>query len=265
MYPRAISDGEISAIQKELETDNETAAALALQLQPAVLEAVGHVLQDEAVALATGFFRQAPRAQVAERDLNPHVHSFELVTEPAGAWVFAWAAFQDITLEEAPMWIIPGSHRLSEELHRDIHDLLERERPGAHAKLREGFAKRPEERELGSILAEYHEAFRRRLAMEIRSPRPVLLEKGDVVLFDPALIHGTLPWRSDVERPLRLSAVTRYAGRSATLYAFAPWARNAEREERLKLPARYLQIRGREVYEDYVGTRLGLLGVRRPQ
>ena len=246
-------------------TESQRAAHPA-QFAPSVIAAVRRVLGDVPVPLTTTFHAIAPypRGRAGALPLNPHTHNLELITDPIERFVFVWLALQDIALEQGPMWVSPGSHHRLQDLQRRVHDELSRADPGYLKRLERGRHRPVLPGERPALLEPDHAVLRRILEPEVIDVKPVLIRKGDAVLFHPALLHGTMPpaQRDGGDEPVfRLSCVTWYVGRSCKLYANPPWAREPHIESRYRLPDRYLETHCGRVYDGYTAARLRALNL----
>ncbi len=89
-----------------------------------------------------------------------HQDSWYLDTEPAGGVVGVWYALEDIQADCGPFFVVSGSHK---------HGLINRSEFPVHEQ----------------FVAEVQ-----RVMNTFDAPKPMLLNKGDIILWHPFLIHG---------------------------------------------------------------------------
>ena len=132
-----------------------------------------------------------------------------------------WFALEAIKADAGPMWIEPGSHMRNRALFDDVL--------AAEPSLREAL---DELRRSGAPHAEWMRwgAGMQQVMTELLEARiddgagervPVLLEAGDLLLFDSALTHGTMiPVDPGATR---WSLLARYQGRHTREYGWPTW------------------------------------------
>ena len=123
-----------------------------------------------------------------EKSREPHSDTVMLFRDPPEKVCRAWCALEDIDLECGVFYVIPGTHRsvrplLYEDVLRSDPEILDRLRA-----YRAGSDIEWHDNRL--IWGKVCEATAARIAGMPR--RPFAINKGDVVLFDPNAIHGTM-------------------------------------------------------------------------
>lgn len=178
-------------------------------------------LVSQGLPLKYSLFRQL-RDSSSEPARNAHVHHYSHV-EPAKACVMTWLALEDIAPESGPMWVCPGSHKDNETLFDRVlaadpslqQDLaLLRAEGGEYGRWTRWFSKM--QARMTDILEDEIAADRR---------VPILVRAGDMVLFDPALSHGT----REPDDPLRTrwSLIAKFQGKHAIERSWATWFGNS--------------------------------------
>ncbi|WP_409346059.1 phytanoyl-CoA dioxygenase family protein [Paenibacillus sp. MBLB4367] len=153
--------------------------SLQMMKLPIVRGALAQVLGDEAVGVQSMYFYKEPGSpgQAAHQDY------YYIKNEP-NTLTAAWVAMEYTNEENGCLWVIPGSHRLGLLPHGAVKNLQEHE-------------------------AWTHEAEGIDLSKEI----PVVLDKGDILIFDSLLVHSSTRNRSD---RWRLSYVCHYIRHDST-------------------------------------------------
>ncbi len=160
---------------------------------------------------------------------NAHVHHYSHI-EPARGCVLAWLALEDVLEEAGPMWVCPGSHKINTRLFDDLlaanpnlkDELAQlRDRGGPYVVWVDWFTRMQEV--MTNMIEE---------SIEPEKRIPILIKHGDLVLFDPALSHGTMP-PADLEKT-RWSIVAKYQGRNAIERSWASWLGHSVYESALK-------------------------------
>lgn len=157
----------------------------------------------------------------------PHIDSIFFYTEPMDAMAGAWFALEDVHPDAGPLFYYEGSHRWPFTRGEDI--------VRAHPELWERVAKARENRDHPETQALVNELGRRwteelqsRIARMGAKPVPVLIRKGDCLLWHAQLVHGGLP-RNDPALSRR-SMVFHYIGRHARLYSFSDFFLSSNQE-----------------------------------
>jgi len=183
------------------------------------------LMEDEPALMSQNIpFRYGPaHSSFMERgrplDRNAHVHHYSHI-EPERACVMAWLALEDIVEEAGPMWVAPGSHLIN----KGLFDNILAENPDLDKEL---IALRCSGADyitgwvnwftrMQSIMTERLED-----SIPKRERIPILIGQGDIVLFDPALSHGTIP-PTNLDRT-RWSIVAKYKGQKALEWSWASW------------------------------------------
>jgi hypothetical protein len=214
--------------QRVTQLDERLPGRRRLQLSLSACEVLTTLMADEPVLLSEAVpfryspSRSRPKGDAPGRDpvRNAHVHHYSHC-EPVCGSVMGWLALEDITPAAGPMWVDPGSHKRNVAL---FDELLAAHPPlaGSLARLRERGA--PYEvwgdwmMRLQSVITDELE---RRIDEGGGERLLVLVGAGDLVLFDSALTHGTLP-PSNLDAT-RWSMVARYQGRHTVERSWASW------------------------------------------
>ena len=124
-----------------------------------------------------------------EKSREPHSDTVLLFRDPPDKVCRAWCALEDIDPECGTLYVVPGTHRgvrpaLYEDVLRADPEIL-----GTLRTYPEGAA--IERHDNRFIWGKICEATTTRVAGMPR--QPFAIGKGDVVLFDPNAIHGTMP------------------------------------------------------------------------
>lgn len=129
--------------------------------------------------------------------VGSHIHADSLnttITDPPQSELRIWAALEDVDPSSGPIYLYPKSHRL---ISGGIREEMLDENPGYHDWLRFNFRPHTEEsKRFGAHMIEKIEAglFRHRLERVVPE-----LQKGDALIFDLAIIHGSC----DAQSPQR--------------------------------------------------------------
>lgn len=130
---------------------------------PVVRGALAQVMGDEAVCVQSMYFYKEPGSpgQAAHQD-------YYYIKDDPKSMVAAWIAMEELVDEEnGCLWVIPGTHRLGLLPHGQVKNLEEHE-------------------------AWTHETE----GVDLTQQVPVVMEKGDILLFHELLIHSSFKNRS---------------------------------------------------------------------
>jgi ectoine hydroxylase-related dioxygenase (phytanoyl-CoA dioxygenase family) len=213
--PARASSGVLAAWAELLEAKDWV---LNVQLAPKVHQALEDILEDEPVGRWSHFVFQSPGTLPQFRDSaeTAHVHNLGLDSDPRGKVIIGWTPVDDVSPDAGPMWIVPGSHKrfsqFSDELFAAnpvlLNELQEMWRQGAPAEQWQAWTLRCEDRSK-PIFSQF-------LSLSGNARQPVLLKKGDLLLFSPALLHGTCIARSP-EIPRR-AIISQYQAANCQLW-----------------------------------------------
>ncbi|HEY4090689.1 MAG TPA: phytanoyl-CoA dioxygenase family protein [Luteibacter sp.] len=154
----------------------------------------------------TGFFH---------RNTPPHNDSLDLRVSKAGTEVRLWYALEDIHPDAGPMYVLPGTHAsVSMLLEEAVND----ERPDLVGLLREqmGETSATAFYEATLPLWRYVKQTKFGHAAQSVALQPLLLKKGDAVVFRSDLVHGTC--HCNQPGLTRSYAVSYWSSRSAEWY-----------------------------------------------
>lgn len=129
----------------------------------------------------TGFF---------PRNTPPHNDALDLRVAHAGTEVRVWYALEDIHPDAGPMYVLPGTHAsVSTPLESEVAS----ERPDLVALLRSQMAETTATAFYEATLPLWRYVKRMKFAAAAESIplEPMLLKKGDAVIFRSDLVHGT--------------------------------------------------------------------------
>jgi ectoine hydroxylase-related dioxygenase (phytanoyl-CoA dioxygenase family) len=153
-----------------------------------------------------------------ERGREPHSDTVMMFRDPPESVCRSWCALEDIHPDCGMFYVIPGTHknvrlRLYDEVldsHPEIFDMLRSPSPnGSESAFLEN-------RAIWKLVCE------KTASLTDGLPRvPFSINKGDVVLFDPNVIHGTMP----AHNPLltRKALVTEWHTRSVRCYPYSTY------------------------------------------
>ena len=187
--------------------DREEGASFALSMQPTITERLQELFGEPPVrcSVRTALWEFGDRA--------PHFDTTFVSTTPTDAVCRAWCALEDIHPDSGVFYVVPGTHRA---VRSQILESTLRENPEFLDILKRLAADR------ALVQPELH---RRvwpdlcvRMAAAIRAlpRRTFALRKGDVVLFSPNAIHGTMPRINPALS--RKVMISEWRARSAVLY-----------------------------------------------
>jgi Phytanoyl-CoA dioxygenase (PhyH) len=132
-----------------------------------------------------------PQTDLHSRETPTHNDSVGMVVAPRGARVRMWVALEDIDPASGPLYLYARSHRL---VAHTLEDEILRRRPEFLAIL-QGQTKptTPDEflRSFTPIGSYIKEMFNIRLQELDLKPQVLALQKGDVLVFDVDLLHGS--------------------------------------------------------------------------
>jgi ectoine hydroxylase-related dioxygenase (phytanoyl-CoA dioxygenase family) len=184
--------------------------SLAVALNADVREFLAFALADEPLLFGSLTFE-------AGTEQGAHQDSIYFWTEPDAAMAGVWVALEDVHEDAGPLFYYRGSHKWgvfrAEDCWRARPDLYEQTK-----KL--GWWKPDNAAERGRVAAElgatWHELMAKRIAERNAQPTPVVIKKGDALVWHAHLVHGGLPRKN---RTLtRRSMVTHHIGRSACMF-----------------------------------------------
>jgi hypothetical protein len=166
---------------------------LKVQLNPRLRSALQEILDDEPVARFTFFLPTSPGATDAnrEKDGHPHLHIVGSESRPRGKRLIVWCPIDDVLMKAGPMWIAPGSHKvfatfaddLLAEVPNMFDELKSMWKTGAPAEAWLAWNER--------LFLSALEFLCRYMRDSYVEREPVLLNKGDVIIFSNSLVHGT--------------------------------------------------------------------------
>jgi phytanoyl-CoA dioxygenase PhyH len=161
------------------------------------IEAQRMIFNHELMRFLQDYFGDEPVLRQPQTGLYPprtpdHTDSLDIKVSPHGSEVRAWCALEDIHPDSGPIYLVPGSHKaISEALQREVlteHpefiDLLRSQMKPTTAE--EYFS-------VTKPLWDYVKQIKLPRAIEEigLERRPLLLKKGDVIVFSPDVVHGT--------------------------------------------------------------------------
>ena len=196
------------ALHRDLaELESPDSASLRLSMHPEIRERLRELFREEPVrcSVRTALWEFGDRA--------PHFDTSFVSTTPEDAVCRAWCALDDIHPDSGVFYVVPGTHRtirtqlLSEILFEkpEFEELLERlyeDREGVQPELH---------RRVWPFLSAKMAA-----AIESTERHTFAPGKGDVILFSPNVIHGTMP-RRDESLPRKVM-ISEWRARSARIY-----------------------------------------------
>lgn len=129
----------------------------------------------------TGFFH---------RNTPPHNDSLDLRVSIPGTEVRVWHALEDVHPDAGPMYVLPGSHN---SVSMSLEEEVARERPELIALLRSQMSETTASDfyEVTRPLWAYVRRYKFGAAAQAIPLEPLLLKKGDAVVFRSDLVHGT--------------------------------------------------------------------------
>jgi hypothetical protein len=158
-----------------------------------------YALEDEPLVFASLNFERGTQQEV-------HVDLIYFCTEPLHAMVGVWIALEDISIDAGPLFYHLGSHHWPFEYQSDVHsDGVDVSRPAAGA-------------ELGSRAKAWLERLASRVAERGSPKKPMVLRKGDAVVWHARLAHGGMP-RVAPELS-RKSVVYHFIGKGSKLFTY---------------------------------------------
>jgi ectoine hydroxylase-related dioxygenase (phytanoyl-CoA dioxygenase family) len=188
---------------------SQNATSLQVALSPEVRDFLRFAFADEPLLYGSLTFETGTE-QAAHQD------SIFFFTDPEYAMAGVWLALEDVHPDSGPLFYYPGTHKWgvarAEQVwaaRPDLHDRVKAvswRRGDADARIALA-------NELG---AAWHVLLHARIAKEGLQPVPVLIKKGDALVWHAHLVHGGLPRNN---RALsRRSMVTHHIGRKAMMF-----------------------------------------------
>ena len=184
----------IDSMVRLAQAGNEIDAVQQVALHATILDALRQVFGQEPVARYTRLLAQSPGALSinAERRGTPHLHNFGMATRPPGGRAIVWTPVDDVHPDAGPMWFLPRSHiefasfpdRLLDAIpngRNRLHQLWEQ---GATAEAWLGWHGEVGDHSM-AILADWMDETG-------AQPVPVMLRRGDALIFSNDLLHGSL-------------------------------------------------------------------------
>jgi ectoine hydroxylase-related dioxygenase (phytanoyl-CoA dioxygenase family) len=167
---------------------------LKIQFNPSIHAALAEILDDQPVARFTFYLPTSPGATDAHRDKDghPHLHIVGSDSKPFGKRLIVWAPIDDVQPEAGPMWVLPGSHtrfcQFPDELMRlfpgDLESLQQMWTDGGSAEEWTVWSEKLYPKAL-EFLIDY-------VSKSDVQKFPLLLKRGDAVIFSNALVHGSI-------------------------------------------------------------------------
>ena len=187
--------------------DHEGTASFALSMHESLMQRFRLLFEAEPVrsSVSTALWESGDRAA--------HFDTSFVSTTPEDHVCRAWCALEDIHPDSGIFYVVPGTHRTARP--RILADML-RERP-AFVHLLDRFSTDRE-----SARAAWRQEMMPILFGRIKAaiegvPRMTFpIRKGDVVLFSPNVVHGTMP-RADPELSRRVM-ISEWRARTAMIY-----------------------------------------------
>jgi phytanoyl-CoA hydroxylase len=147
-------------------------AAMKVGKNPEVMRILDFIFGERA-SIHTSLTFEYSTEQRLHRD-SPYFHTF-----PHGRFVGVWSALQDIHPDSGPLSYIPGSHRFEIDQHQLFRDALERNGGDTAIAMHEA-------------LIEYQNLVEEK-AVALGARSYGILNKGDVAIWHPELVHGGSP------------------------------------------------------------------------
>lgn len=179
-----------------------------LRNDPTLRQYLNALFQEEAV-LQYGF------TSLWERGREPHSDTVMLFRDPPEKVCRAWCALEDIHPDCGMFYVIPGTHnnerlRIYDEVLGGNPEIFELLRSPSPNDSESAFL---ENRAIWKVVCQKTASLTKDL------PRvPFSINKGDVVLFDPNVIHGTMP--APNPSLTRKAIVTEWHTRSVHSYSY---------------------------------------------
>ena len=193
----------IESMVRLAQAGNEIDAVEQIALHPTIRDALHQVFGQEPVARYTRLLAQSPGALPvnAARRGTPHLHNFGMATRPPGGRAIVWTPVDDVHPDAGPMWVLPRSHIEFVSFPDRLLDAIPNGRDRLHQLWRQGGSAEDWlswHGEVGdhsmAILADWIEETG-------AQPVPVMLRRGDVLIFSNDLLHGSLVARNpDIPR-----------------------------------------------------------------
>lgn len=183
--------------------------SLQVALHPTVREFLAFALKDEPLLYGSLTFETGTE-QAAHQD------SIFFFTEPYEAMAGVWVALEDIHPDAGPLFYYPGTHKWGVARAEAVW----KERPDLHDRVKK-LTWRADENDTrvqiaNELGAAWHKMLHDRIAREGLKPTPVIIKKGDALVWQAHLVHGGLPRNN---RALsRRSMVTHHIGRRAMMF-----------------------------------------------
>ena len=178
-------------------------------LHPGVREFLTFALKDEPLLYGSLTFETGTE-QAAHQD------SIFFFTDPHYAMAGVWVALEDVHQDAGPLFYYEGTHKWGVERAEAVW----KARPDLYERVQK-LTWRPDENEarmqLGNELGSaWHDLLHARIRQQALKPTPVVIRKGDALVWHAHLVHGGLPRNN---RALsRRSMVTHHIGRKAIMF-----------------------------------------------
>jgi len=136
-----------------------------------------------------------PQTGLYHRRTPDHTDSLDFKVSPHGSEVRIWCALEDIHPDSGPVYFVPGSHKaISESLEREVLT----EHPEFVDLLRSQMKPTTAEEYFSVTKPLWDYVKLTKLPRAIQESggerKPLLLKKGDVIVFSPDVVHGTCPY-----------------------------------------------------------------------
>ncbi len=138
-----------------------------------------------------------PETGFYHRGSPDHTDSLDFKVHPKGAEVRIWCALEDVNPEAGPVYFVPGSHRcISDSLEDEV--LTEHPEFVDLIRSQMGPTTAPDYYKMTRPMWRFVKRDKLPRAIETRSleRKPLILRKGDVIVFSSDVVHGTSPCRN---------------------------------------------------------------------
>ncbi len=162
-----------------------------------------------------GAVLRQPETGIFHRNTPPHNDSLDLRVSKPGTEVRVWHALEDVHPDAGPMYVLPGSHR-SVSMHMEAEVQSERPELIALLQAQMGETTTTEFYAVTKPLWSYVRQDKFGKAARTIPLRPLLLKKGDAVVFRSDLVHGTC--RCNQPGLTRAHAISYWSSRQAEWY-----------------------------------------------
>lgn len=187
----------------------QNANSLRIALNPRAQEFLRWAFQDDPLLFGSLTFEVGTQQQA-------HNDSIFFYTEPVHCMAGVWTALEDVPADAGPLFYVPGSHTWESNRSDDVWARFPDLAAQIHAKRAAGMTIYQMDDLLATATQRWHEMLHDKIEASGKPRVPVVIRKGDVVIWHALLVHGGLSRR--LRQLSRRSMVVHYVGKNSPMW-----------------------------------------------